>query len=441
MSNAVLRNLQVDAAVHPPSTWSSFEKAGFRFLFLFFTLFIILVNNGAYPYWHYLSRFIDDALHGIIPWIGTNILHLPYPITVFTNGSGDTTYDWVTLFSIINVSVFGCILWTLLDRRAANYRVLYYWLMVAIRFYVSLMLIEYGMVKVFKLQFESPGLTKLTQTYGDSSPMGLAWTFFGFSNGYNFLIGILEIATVLLLFRRTMAAGALITLVVVSNIVAINYFYDVPVKIMSTTLLAMTLFILSHDAKRLLQFFFLHKSVELQPMHRPQVSNKWMPKALIVFKAIILIYMLPYNVYAYAVYYQTHGVNTPRPKLFGIYETTDFIINGKSIEPLTTDSIRWERMIIESNLFAYVKNMKDVTVKYNLRTDTARQTIKLMLSSDTSRQLQFHYTSTDSSKLILKGIDKNDSIQIHFNRYSNIPSRFSLMRRGFHWINEHAYDY
>ena len=128
-----------------------------------------------------------EWLHQFIPWVGDLVFGVE--ITTFTNGSGDTTYDYVLSFVMLVLAVVGGAIWSLLDRNKLSYVKLYYWLSVAVRFYVGLMLINYGLVKVIKLQFSYPSFHKLLQDYGDSSPMGLAWTFLGFSKGYNLFIG------------------------------------------------------------------------------------------------------------------------------------------------------------------------------------------------------------------------------------------------------------
>jgi 4-amino-4-deoxy-L-arabinose transferase-like glycosyltransferase len=45
----------------------------------------------------------------------------------------------------------------------------------------SEMLLGYGFAKVFPLQFAQPSAFRLGQQLGDMSPMGLLWTFMGFS--------------------------------------------------------------------------------------------------------------------------------------------------------------------------------------------------------------------------------------------------------------------
>ena len=240
----------MNQTTHDNLDWSLQEKILFRFVFVFFILFIIIQNNGAYPFWGFLMKYPTEILQFAIPWIGKHILHLSYEITVFTNGSGDTTYDYVIVLAIFSTAIIATVIWSIIDGKRDNYVVWYYWLTVAVRFYIGLMLINYGLFKVVKLQFPSPGIYRLLQPYGESSPMGLAWTFLGFSKGYNFFMGVAELTAALLLFRRTMTAGAIVTLMTTTNVMAVNYFYDVPVKIISTALVMMTLFLLAKDAKK-----------------------------------------------------------------------------------------------------------------------------------------------------------------------------------------------
>ena len=133
--------------------WTPTQKIIFRYVFIFFTLFILLENNGAYPLLELISRYIDQGLHLFIPWMARNFIHPGYEITVFTNGSGDTTYDYLILLAIALAAIPGTIIWSLIDRQRINYYNLYYWLTVAARYYVGFMLLTYGSIKIVKLQF------------------------------------------------------------------------------------------------------------------------------------------------------------------------------------------------------------------------------------------------------------------------------------------------
>lgn len=209
-----------------------------------------------------------------VPWFGEHILGIPFRVNTGPNGSGDTSYEYLLVFVAFIVAVFGTLIWSLLDRKRPHYKTLYYWLTTGMRYYVGLMLIHYGMIKVIKLQFPAPSFYRLLEPYGESSPMGLAWTFLGFSDGYNLFMGIAEMLAGLLLFRRTLTFGTVITLMTAMNVMAVNYFFDVPVKLLSTHLVFMTLFLLARDIKKVMEFLVTNKAVEkLTAIQRPSLKN------------------------------------------------------------------------------------------------------------------------------------------------------------------------
>lgn len=427
-------------------SWSSGEKILFRFFFLYFGLFILIQNNGAFPYWNLVAYFQTQGLHILIPWIGKNVLHLPYEITIFTNGSGDTTYDYVVLLLIFVTAVSGTLLWSLLDRNRFQYQVLYYWLTVGIRFYVGLMLINYGLVKVFKLQFPYPGLYRLTELYGDSSPMGLAWTFLGFSTGYNLFMGIAEVLAVLLLFRRTLALGAIITLMTTANVMAVNYFYDVPVKILSTHLVLMTLFLLLYNASDLWQFF-LGNGKQLNLIRQPQFSKRWIPITGNVVKGLLVVYTLGFGSYQAMEMMKQYGDLAPRSKFYGLYEVDTFIMNRDTLPPLITDTVRWRHLILESDTYARVRMMNDSTNGFQLSIDSIAHSMHFTHRTLPDQQLDFRYSlvsdkmdSLVSDQLVLRGLNKQDSLYIYLNRVPDFRKKFRLTNRGFHWVNEYPYN-
>lgn len=417
--------------------WSPLQKIAFRFSFIVLSLFVLLVNNGAYPFYYEVFGWLVELLHSFIPWIGKHILNLPYEITTFTNGSGDTTYDYVILFFILCIAVIGTLVWSLLDRNRKNYSTLYYWISVAVRFYVGLMLFNYGMYKVIKLQFPFPGVGRLMQPYGSSSPMGLAWTFLGFSKGYNMFMGLAEVAALMLLFRRTVTVGAIITLMTTANVMAVNYFYDVPVKIVSTGLVVMTLFLLIPDIKRLFKFFFTGEAVSLPVMPAPVIRKKWLR---------ITGYSLKYLVIAYAVVFgcielvsasKEYGDAAPKTPLYGAYTVNTFIVNQDTVPPLMTDSTYWRHLIIQWGEYAQIKFLNDSTRGYSMKIDTAAHTLFLKQRLDTTNKSQLVYQLDDKS-MVLKGTVKDDSVTIYLNRKTD--KDFRLMNRGFRWINEFPYN-
>ena len=419
-------------------SWSAVQKIAFRFSFLTLGLFILLENNGAYPLYDLVMAYPGELMHIFIPWVGKHILHLSYDITVFTNGSGDTTYDYVILFTILCISLTGTLIWSLLDRNRKNYSALYYWLTVAVRFYVGLMLFNYGMYKVIKMQFPFPGIGRLIQPYGNSSPMGLAWTFLGFSKGYNMFMGIAEVAALLLLFRRTVTVGAIITLMTTANVMMVNYFYDVPVKIVSTSLFVMTLFLLVPDIKRLFKFFFTGEAVSLPVMPAPVIHKKWLKITGYSLKYLIIAFAVGFGTYQIYESSKEYGDAAPKTPLYGAYFVKSFVVNNDTVPPLMTDSTYWKHLIIQWGEYAQIKFLNDTTRGYSMTIDTVARTLYLKQRLDTTNKSLLSYQLVDEKNMLLKGTIKNDSVAILLNRKTD--KDFRLMNRGFRWINEYPFN-
>jgi hypothetical protein len=419
------------------SRWTLAEKINFRFLFVFFLLFIIVENNGAFPFFDVLMQYPTEGLHAFVVWLGKNVLRLPYDIVHFTYGSGDTTYDYILVLCCFVIAVISTIIWSLVDRESESYPKLYYWLTVIVRFYVGLMLISYGMVKIFKLQFPSPYLYRLLQPYGDSSPMGLAWTFLGFSKGYNYFMGFAEVAAGLLLFRRTTTFGALLTMMTAANVMAINYFYDVPVKILSTALFVLSLFLASRDLKRLVTFFFSGQAVALPKIPYPYAANRKMNIARIATKVIVIGYILTMSIIQGIQFEKLYGESAPKLKLYGVYNVETFVLGQDTLPPIMTDTLRWKKFAINNLTQARIYHVNDSIGKYQTQIDTTKQSIILSMGAI---EYKLTYQQKDSVNFRFVGLLQRDSIAITLRKVKFRPEDFRLMGREFHWINETPYN-
>ena len=139
------------------------------------------------------------------------------------------------------------------------------------RYYLATTMLTYGWIKLFPLQFPAPGPDRLLQAYGDSSPMGIAWTFVGASAGYQMFGGLMELVGGYLLFwRRTTFLGALVVAGVMTNVAAMNLFYDVPVKLFSTHLILMALFLAAPDLPRLFGLLLFNVPTAAKPAPLPR---------------------------------------------------------------------------------------------------------------------------------------------------------------------------
>ncbi len=120
-----------------------------------------------------------------------------------------------------------------------------------VRFFVAFELVRYGVAKLVNMQFY-PRYYRLDMRAADLSGSALAWTFFGHSYAFQAIGGVLELlGAVLLCCRRTALLGALVLVPVMTNIVLVDFAFDVGVRLFSTTYLVMCLYVIAPDVRRL----------------------------------------------------------------------------------------------------------------------------------------------------------------------------------------------
>jgi hypothetical protein len=401
-----------------------------RFAFLLGVLFVFFFNL-AFPFLDYIHRFIHPLLNQFIPWFGKACLGLKEPIETAPNGSGDTTYNYVLLLCVLLGSALGGIIWSALARKRKSHEQLLQWLIVLFRFYVGFILIRYGIAKLNDGQFPMPSAYRLTQTYGDSSPMGLAWTFLGYSAGYKWFMFCAEIMGFLLFFKRTATLGAFLGLMTALNIMAINYCFDVPVKMLSTALVLMCLAILSPNISNLFNLFFRGQTVQLKLLSLPEFSRKWFSVTIIVLKyLVIVIYAaLPLSIALKTALFEEK--QTSETKLYGVYEIESFT----SLEtPSTKYAYKWKLLTFGSNKNAVLTYDNKVNDWCKYQVDENKKKLNLKFRDDPITY-KFNYQILDSNTVKLKGNLFDLTTEIILKR-----KQFELMQRKFHWISEEPYN-
>lgn len=446
--------------------WNISRKIAFRFAFIFFILFIFLLDwsvNPVLSYFYYeggLANFLDV----IIAWTGKYIFHVPYTIISPYDGQhNDRTYIYLLYFIFAMVAILVTIIWSALDRKRTNYDTLYYWLTTIIRYYLAFTLFLFALEKFFKMQFPDLGLYTLTEPVGNLTPMSLAWAFFGYSYGYNIFMGIAESAALLLLFRRTMTFGAILTIVTLANVMAVNFNYDVHAKMYPTALFIMTLTLLIPHLNRLLKFFFTNQTTSLPIIQAPVFKKRWINISKSALKLLFIGYFIIFSVKDYTYYKHrkvTKEMNKTQSGISGIYDVHTFVINKDTLS--NEDSLRWkqivmggtrERIRFKGDSVAYMDvsvGKKEILVygdKINLaiKEQEIYNELGLQESMDidvdsilVARKIKtrFQFELIDSTTLLLKGRIKNDSVFITAKRQSVEIKYFRLIKNGFHWITE-----
>lgn len=427
-------------AVTPePAHWSNTQKIAFRFFMIFFVLYVFFNPNGVLPYYDLVAEFYINVFHKFIPWVAQHVLHLSKPVVIVPTGSGDTTYDYLILLFITVVTAIGTVIWSITGRNTSNYNKLFYWLTVVVRYYVGITMLGYGFFKVIKLQFPGPSFARLIEPVGDMSPMGLAWTYMGQSIGFNYFTGFAEISVGLLLFfRKTSTLGAVVGLVVAGNIMAINYCFDVPVKLLSTALVIMCLFLLTRDATRLINFFFKNADAKPSNLTPHRFRARWKNIALTTLKVLLIAYTLILDFTQSLSAEKQYGEKAPKPPLYGLYNVETFIKNRDTLKPITTDTTRWSKFMISYEGGAQIKLMNDSTKRFSFKPDVKKHTIVANTYADTVNKYHLTYATPAPDVLILKGNWKKDSINVTLRKID--ATKFRLISRGFHWVNEQPYN-
>lgn len=170
----------------------------------------------------------------------------------------DTTGLYVHLLLLSILSLVTALSWVLAERRFnlrhCSESVVVSYLSRFAAYVLALSLFDYGFNKVFKWQFYLPEPNTLFATVGDTPRDLLYWTVMGASRPYTMFMGGMEVlAAVLLLFRRTRMLGGMLAFGIMVNVVAVNFSFDISVKVYSSILLLLSLALLLPERKRLLR--------------------------------------------------------------------------------------------------------------------------------------------------------------------------------------------
>lgn len=412
-----------------------------RYFFAALVIFFVLPNFpfplDDIPGLTKLGVWTGQFWDAVVPPAATRVFHVS--VDVKPNGSGDTTYNYVQVALFFAFALVGALPWALFAKRRAHWERVGDYFRIYIRFALASAMIVYGTIKVIPSQFPTPTLDRLIQPYGTSSPMGVLWTFMGTSKAYSFFTGSAELlAGILLTMRRTTLLGALMVLGAMGNVAVLNYTYDVPVKLYSTQLLLEAVILAAPDARRLFSFFILNRAVAPAP-DRPLWKRRWLVTTTLVLRTLLVTTVVFLGLKGAQDNRKLFGDLSPRSPLRGIWNVDDLTDNGAARPPLTTDALRWRRVVFDSQRFANILLMNDTRVRYTVELDEKKRSIKLTNRDDPKEILTFAYTHPDAHTLTLDSIIAGRPIHAVCHP-SELGSKPLLLTRGFHWINEYPFN-
>jgi len=375
----------------------------------------------------------------MVSWVGGHVFQLSRPMDLFSEaGTGDDTAHFVLLFCKVALAAAAALAWTLLDRRSRDHRRLHAGARLYVRYTLGMALFGYGMFKLIKGQFMYLHETKLEEPYGDLSPMGLLWAFMGYSTPYNVFAGAAEAgAAVLLFFRRTTPLGALLAVAVMTNVVMINFSYDVIVKLYSLNLLLMAVFLLAPDLRRLADLLVLQRPTAPRRAAPPPQGPRWRRIGLLALKTVVIGYIvISITKSSLDRWLEWDRIrSTAETSYARTYQVDDFVRNGRPVPPSPHDASRWHSLAFRpAGAVVTAMDRRTYAVDY----DAARQTLAVPSGDRRTSLGVLACSRPDAEHLVLTGKLANDSLIVTL--HSLDPKRFFLVSRGFHWIDEAPED-
>ena len=416
-----------------PEPWSLARLIGFRFAFIYLVLYGVPGIMADLPVVSWLGEKYLALWTPFVTAVGELLLGLDVPARV-PNGSGDQLQSYVEVACILLLAGVGTIVWSLVDRRRPAYRELAELLRIYLRYLLAFTMVLYGLVKVIKSQFPEPSPGRLLIPIGQTSPMGLLWTFMGHSTVYTVFAGLAEVAGgALLLFRRTTALGALMLIGVLGHVVVLNFSYDVPVKLFSTHLLLIAAYLFAPDARRMLDFLVRNRPTPPAELGAPPVPASWRRRLAIV-KAVVVTGMVVYTGYAAVESYRTFGDGAATIPLHGAYQVLSMERDGAPTAP--GDPTVWRQIAVSRVSFLVVAGDGRIT-RHVSTYDPARGTLAVADREDPTRAGRLAARAA-GGELHLEGELAGHRVSLRARRMQD--SEFLLRQRGFHWVSEEPFN-
>ncbi len=395
----------------------------------YWVVYIFFFPLGSVPGTTWLADGYDWCRQNLVMILGRVAFGL-VPAAL-PNGSGDTTYNYIELVSL---GMMTCTLVPFLLRPGSGVS----WkgktrdaVSIYVRYYLGAVMLGYGWHKLIPVQFSPIGPDDCIMSYESTSPMGLLWRFMGASTAYQMFGGGAEvIGGLLLLFRRTSLLGAIISFGVLVNVVMLNFCFDVPVKLYSSHLLGMSVWLIYPHAGRLWNAIVSERAIAARVATDPFACNGvWRAIQVVVQLAFVILFaLLP----AYQNWRDLFKIGSLQPKTerHGIYRVRAFSVGEETAE--TNLATRWIRVGWSDEGLIAIQRGDGIAKRFRFELDEKRNAIVLKQRGEPD--IELNLKSLSPLEIELSGMFMEQPIRAVLEK---LPEADSLInQRGFHWINE-----
>ncbi len=423
-----------DRAVRP--RWNLLKRVVFRLAFSLLGLMCLFESHGvlfgAVPVvGRSLGEWLRTPVDALTIWFGVHVVHLTGRAASIHEATGDRALAWVAMTLILLASAAITLVWSVLDRRRLQYARLFLWFRWGLSVTLGLALLPYALIKIFPLQFPSPPLALLNEPVGNASPTLLFWSLYGLRPSFEMLLGWVEVLTaLLLLFRRSALAGALLALGVTANIALLDTVFDVPVKLWSFTLVLMSLVLLLPETKWIFSFFFSRQALPQRPSWAPQGGTPRARRAVLLAEVLFVCIACGTNAWGtWTVYHMKLEALSNPPGFVGKWQIDGQSgMRGGDGQPIKT-------VFFDPNSDMMLQDAQGAM--WRSRSIYQQQTRTLRVLYEAGGFMMFTVDQGDANNLQLtpKGPTAAQMGTVKLTRVP-IPQRYPLLDPKFHWVNE-----
>ncbi len=390
------------------------QKFFWRFIFLFLIFYI-------FPYdlaFGFTDKFEEWRLwHKPIFWIGEHFLSWEFDYETPLVG-WDSKFEVCRYIFIFLLSTLLSILWLFLD---SFYLKIHYeekltsLTQTFLRYRIAIVMLHYGLAKVFMHQFGTIDISTLESTMGDYQPMGLMWGYLSFSEEIQVFSGWTEtIGAILLFFRRTTFLGTFLLVIALANVVLWDIGFSVSVTMYAIQLLLLTLVLMSSQFKSIYNFLIKGKSA-IAVEYKALVTKSKYIRVVLAAKFILFI-GLAFLFAKDAIKLDKDYFSNNYEWFTGLHNIDLFIINGDTISTSEPQK-KWKKIIFNDVIYfndsfkIEFDDKESEEERFKYKVDSLTKVITYRDYEDEKAPWsEMYYHQLEENKYLFRGIFKSDTI-------------------------------
>jgi hypothetical protein len=403
-------------------------------LFRFVSIYLLLFSLNPFT----LSSVTQGMLHtrsvvvavqpvwiALLRWTATKLFRLTGFDPSFMASDSVLGWSQVGLFALIAFAT--ATVWSIAERNRQSGDAIPLWFRFIIRIVLALTLVDYGAMKIWPAQMPIVRPHQLLGELGSYTPQQLLWAFMGASPGYERFSGCMELfAGGLLFVPQLTTLGVLLATVALTQVFALNVFYDVQVKMYSFNLLLMALFLLVPDARRLMSVFLFNRATEAADRTATFRSVRVERIAVGVQLLLGMIVVASALMFHHAVVPVLNVIDTNRVPNYGVWDVEDFSLDGAPHLPLLTDGVRWQRIVFDDYNSASIERMNGAIIVARLLRNGQQGTMTLTYAGDPRPEMQ-DFAGPKWRSILQANTVSPDSVLLQ-GEYNQHPIKVQLRR-------------